>query len=69
MAKHPKTGAVGGTAVRTAELLIERHGAGARDFVRQHLTRLEAAGTADSAADWAEVLRAIDELTRRQKKS
>lgn len=62
MAKPSKIGAVARTAVRTAEILIERHGTGALDFARQQMARSREAGATDSAADWAEVVRAVVEL-------
>ena len=65
MPKRPKTGAAGTAAIRTAEMLIARHGKKALTFARDQMERLAAAGALDSAADWRAVVWAIEDLERR----
>lgn len=64
MSKHEKIGAAGTGAIRTAELLIERHGAAALDFARTQMRHLAKKGAAEAAADWRAVVDEIEKLTR-----
>ena len=68
MAKEVKLGAAGATAFRTAELLIERHGAAALDFAQSQMRQLADKGAGDAAADWRQVVEAIESLLRQAPK-
>lgn len=61
-------GTVAMTALRTAEMLIERHGAKALAFAEEQVRRLAQAGAAESAVDWRAVVEAIKELEAAAKK-
>jgi len=61
-------GAVAMTAVRTAQMLIERHGADALAFAEAQIERLSRKEAPESVVDWRTVVEAIKELQAAPKK-
>ena len=56
------------TTIRTAELLIERHGDEALKFAEAQLTRLAREGSEASSVDWQSVILAITHLLQEKRR-
>jgi hypothetical protein len=62
MPERSNPGTVAATALRTAQILIERHGEGALAFAKAQAQQLARSGADASAADWRAVVAAIESL-------
>ena len=68
MAKAKPPQGVNITTIRTAEMLIERHGDEALKFAEAQAERLERAGSESSAVDWRDVIAAIRRIQEEKKR-
>jgi|RhiMethySRZTD1v2_1073278.scaffolds.fasta_scaffold2203435_1 hypothetical protein len=68
MAKAKPPQGINITTIRTAELLIERHGDEALKFAEVQAERLERAGSESSAVDWRDVIAAIKKIQEEKKR-